>query len=58
MVEIPSLCFPSSYLMEYQNVKIMKSKLKSENSNKNNHEINAFLKENRKDSKMDIISVI
>ena len=39
--------FPK-YLMEYQNVKIVKSKFKSEKSNKNKHKSNVVLKETEK----------
>ena len=34
--------------MEYQNVKIVKSKFKSEKSNKNKHKSSVVLKENKK----------
>ena len=37
--------------MEYQNVKTVKSKFKSEKSNKNKHESNVVLKENKKEEK-------
>ena len=40
--------------MEYQNVKIVKSKFKSEKSNKNKHKSNVFKKKReKKDSKSD-----
>ena len=39
--------FPK-YLIEYQNVKIVKSKVKSKKSNKSKHERNIVLKESRK----------
>ena len=50
--------FPK-YLMEYQNVKIKKSKFKSEKSNKK-HKSNVILKENekKKDIKIDMVSVM
>ena len=45
--------------MEYQNVKIKKSKFKSEKSNKK-HKSNVVLKENekKKDIKIDMVSVM
>ena len=39
--------FPK-YLIEYQYLKIVKSKFKIEKSKKNKHKRNAFLKENEK----------
>ena len=46
--------FPK-YLIEYQNIKKAKSKLKSEKSNKNKHKSNVVLKENeKKDIKIDM----
>ena len=39
--------FPK-YLTEYQNVKIVKSKFKSEKSNKNKHQCNLVLNEKKK----------
>ena len=39
--------FPK-YLMAYQNVKIMKLKLKSKKSSKNKHKSNVVLKDNKK----------
>ena len=39
--------FPK-YLMEYQNVKVVESKFKSEKSNKNKHKTNVDLYENKK----------
>ena len=39
--------FPK-YLIEYQNVKIVQSKFKSEKSNKNQQKSNLVLKENEK----------
>ena len=46
--------FPK-YLIEYQNEKIAKSKIKSEKSNKNKHKINVVLKEtNKKDIRIDM----
>ena len=39
--------FPK-YLMEYQNVKIVKSKFKTEKINKSKHKGNAVLKEDKK----------
>ena len=47
-------------LIEYQNVKIVKSKFKSEKSNKNKHESNVVLKENknRHENRHDVCYVI
>ena len=39
--------FPK-YLIEYQNIKKVKSKFKSEKSDKNKHKSNVVLKENEK----------
>ena len=44
---ISQFMFPK-YLMEYQNVKIVKSKFKSEKCDKNKHKRNVVLKENKK----------
>ena len=54
MSEVPNVF--TKYLMEYQNVKIVKSKFKSEKSKKNKHKSNVVLKGN-KDIKIDMISV-
>ena len=43
--------------MQYQNVKNVKSKFGSEKSNKNKHKSNEVLKENKKDIKIDMMSV-
>ena len=45
IVELPNL-FPK-YLMEYQNVKVMKSKFKNEKSNKNKHKKQCSFKRKR-----------
>ena len=55
VIEFPNL-FPK-YLIEYKNVKIMKSKFKSEKSRRNKHKSNVVLKGNKKDMKIDMISV-
>ena len=47
MVKLPNL-FPK-HLIEYQNVKIVKSKLKSEKSKKNKRKSNVVLKGNKKE---------
>ena len=47
MVQLPNL-FPK-YLTEYQNVKIGKSKFKSEKSKKNKYKSNVVLKGNKKE---------
>ena len=54
MSEVPNVFI--KYLIEYQDVKIVKSKFKSEKSKKNKHKSNVVLKGN-KDIKIDMISV-
>ena len=46
MVELPNLF--SKYLIEYQNVQIVKSKFKNEKSKKNKHKHNIVLKGKKK----------
>ena len=55
MVELPNL-FPK-YLLEYQNTEIVKSKFKSYKIKKHKHKNNVVLKGNKKDIKIDMISV-
>ena len=46
MVKLPNLFFTNTHIVP--NVKIVKSELKSEKSNKNKHKYNLVLKENKK----------
>ena len=55
MVELPNLFL--KYLVEYHNLKIVKSKFKSEKRRRNKHKSNVVLKGTKKDMKIDVISV-
>ena len=55
VIELPNLL--PKYLIEHKNVKIMKPKFKSEKSRRNKHKSNVVLKGNKKDMKIDMISV-